>query len=67
MYLRMLLIQVAKSAVMTAHTRNDPISKWAHQLRECEAGDGRRSGIALAQQEVVPITRSLQDVNPKMQ
>ena len=33
-YLRMLLIQGAKSAVMTAHTRQDPISKWAHQLRE---------------------------------
>lgn len=65
MYLRMLLIQAAKSAVMTAHTRNDPILKWAP--RGCEAGDGRRSGIALAQQEVVPITRSLQDVNPKMQ
>ena len=34
MYLRMLLIQGAKSAVMTAHTREDPISQWAHQLRE---------------------------------
>lgn len=34
MYLRMLLIQGAKSAVMTAHKRDDPISKWAHQLRE---------------------------------
>jgi transposase len=34
MYLRMLLIQGAKSAVMTAHKRNDPISKWLHQLRE---------------------------------
>ena len=34
MYLRMLLIQGAKSAVMTAHLRDDPISKWAHQLRE---------------------------------
>jgi transposase len=34
MYLRMLLIQGAKSAVMTAHTRDDPISKWAHQLKE---------------------------------
>jgi transposase len=33
-YLRTLLIQGAKSAVMTAHTREDPISKWAHQLRE---------------------------------
>ena len=34
MYLRMLLIQGAKSAVMTAHLRYDPISKWAHQLRK---------------------------------
>jgi transposase len=34
MYLRMLLIQGAKSAVMTAHKRDDPISKWLHQLRE---------------------------------
>ena len=34
MYLRMLLIQGAKSAVMTAQKRSDPISKWAHQLRE---------------------------------
>lgn len=33
-YLRMLLIQGAKSAVMTAHTRHDPISRWVHQLRE---------------------------------
>ena len=34
MYLRMLLIQGAKSAVMTAHKRDDPVSRWAHQLRE---------------------------------
>lgn len=33
-YLRMLLIQGAKSAVLSAHKRDDPISKWAHQLRE---------------------------------
>jgi transposase len=33
-YLRTLLIQGAKSAVMTAHRRDDPISKWACQLRE---------------------------------
>ncbi len=33
-YLRTLLIQGAKSAVMTAHKRGDPISRWAHQLRE---------------------------------
>ncbi len=34
MYLRMLLIQGAKSAVMNAHKRDDQISKWAHQLKE---------------------------------
>lgn len=33
-YLRTLLIQGAKSAVMTAHRRDDPISQWAHRLRE---------------------------------
>jgi transposase len=33
-YLRTLLIQGAKAAVLTAHRRDDPISKWAHQLRE---------------------------------
>lgn len=33
-YLRMLLIQGAKSAVMNAHKRDDPISRWAHQLKE---------------------------------
>lgn len=34
MYVRMLLIQGSKAAVLTAHRRDDPISKWAHQLRE---------------------------------
>lgn len=34
MYLRTLLIQGAKSAVMTAHKRDDPISRWVHALRE---------------------------------
>lgn len=33
-YLRTLLIQGAKSAVMTAHKRDDPISKWLVQLKE---------------------------------
>jgi transposase len=33
-YLRTLLIQGAKSAVLTAHKRDDPISRWAHALRE---------------------------------
>ena len=34
MYLRMLLIQGAKAAVVTAHRRGDPISRWAYHLRE---------------------------------
>jgi transposase len=33
-YLRTLLIQGAKSAVMSAHKRDDPISKWLLQLRD---------------------------------
>ncbi len=33
-YLRSLLIQGAKSAVMTAHRRTDPISAWAAALRD---------------------------------
>ncbi len=33
-YLRTLLIQGARSAVMTAHKRTDRISRWAVQLRE---------------------------------
>jgi transposase len=33
-YLRSLLIQGAKSAVMTAHKRSDPISQWAVALRQ---------------------------------
>ena len=32
MYLRTLLIQAAKSAVMTAHKRRDPISEWVQRL-----------------------------------
>lgn len=46
MYLRTLLIQGAKSAVMTAHKRDDPISKWLHQLREKSGWQkaGRRNG-----------------------
>jgi transposase len=33
-YLRTLLIQGAKSIVLTARKRDDPISRWAQQLRE---------------------------------
>ena len=33
-YLRTLFIQGAKSAVMTAHRRNDPLSRWLTALRE---------------------------------
>jgi transposase len=46
MYLRMLLIQGAKAAVMTAHTRDDPISKWVHQLRE--KSGWQKAAVALA-------------------
>ncbi len=33
-YLRTLLVQGAKSVVNTAHTRTDPISRWALALKE---------------------------------
>lgn len=46
MYLRMLLIQGAKSAVMTAHRRDDPISKWLHQLRE--KSGWQKAAVAMA-------------------
>jgi transposase len=46
MYLRMLLIQGAKSAVMTAHMRDDPISKWLYQLRE--KSGWQKAAVAMA-------------------
>jgi len=46
MYLRMLLIQGAKSAVMSAHKRDDPISKWLHQLRE--KSGWQKAAVAMA-------------------
>lgn len=46
MYLRMLLIQAAKSAVITAHKRSDPISQWVQKLRE-KAG-WQKAAVALA-------------------
>lgn len=46
MYLRMLLIQGAKSAVMTAHKRSDPISKWLFQLRE--KSGWQKAAVAMA-------------------
>jgi transposase len=45
-YLRSLLIQGAKSAVMTAHKRSDPISQWAAALRD-RAG-WQKATVALA-------------------
>jgi transposase len=45
-YLRMLLIQGAKSAVMTAHMRDDPISKWLYQLRE--KSGWQKAAVAMA-------------------
>lgn len=46
MYVRSLLIQAAKSAVMTAHKRNDPISKWVQDLRE--KSGWQKAAVALA-------------------
>lgn len=46
MYLRTLLIQGAKSAVMTAHKRDDPISKWLCQLRE--KSGWQKAAVAMA-------------------
>ncbi len=45
-YLRSLLIQGAKSAVMTAHKRSDPTSLWVTALRE-RAG-WQKAAVALA-------------------
>ena len=45
-YLRSLLIQGAKSAVMTAHKRSDPISQWVAALRD-RAG-WQKAVVALA-------------------
>lgn len=46
MYLRSLLIQAAKSAVMTAHKRQDPISMWLYDLRE--RSGWQKAAVALA-------------------
>jgi transposase len=46
MYLRMLLIQGAKSVVWTAHKRDDPISRWVHALREKHGW--QKAAVALA-------------------
>ncbi len=45
-YLRTLLIQGAKSAVMSASKRSDRISRWLVQLRECLGW--QKSVVALA-------------------
>jgi transposase len=45
-YLRTLLVQAAKSAVMTAHKRSDPISQWVARLRD-RAG-WQKAVVALA-------------------
>jgi transposase len=45
-YLRTLLIQGARTAVLTAHKRDDPISKWACQLRE--KSGWQKAAVALA-------------------
>jgi hypothetical protein len=41
-----LLIQAAESAVMTAHRRNDPISRWVLALRE--RSGWKKAVVALA-------------------
>jgi transposase len=46
MYVRSLLIQGAKSAVMTAHRRDDPISQWVFKLRE--KSGWQKAAVALA-------------------
>jgi transposase len=46
MYVRSLLIQGAKSAVLTAHRRDDPISEWVHRLRE--KSGWQKAAVALA-------------------
>ena len=46
MYLRMLLIQAAKSAVMSAHKRDDPISQWVFKLKE--KSGWQKAAVALA-------------------
>jgi transposase len=45
-YLRTMLIQAAKSAVMTAHKRSDPISQWVVRLKD-RAG-WQKACVALA-------------------
>ena len=45
-HLRSLLIQGAKSAVMTAHKRSDPISLWVTALRE--RSGWQKAAVALA-------------------
>lgn len=46
MYLRTLLILAAKSAVMTAHKRDDPISQWVVRLKE--KSGWQKAAVALA-------------------
>lgn len=46
MYLRMLLIQAARSAVLSADRRSDPISQWAQRLRE--RSGWQKAAVALA-------------------
>lgn len=46
MYLRMLLIQAARSAVLSADKRSDPISQWVQRLRE--RSGWQKATVALA-------------------
>lgn len=46
MYLRMLMIQAARSAVLSADKRSDPISQWVQRLRE--RSGWQKAAVALA-------------------
>ena len=64
MYLRMLLVQGAKSAVMSAHKRDDPISKWAYQLRE--KSGWQKAVVALANKNARILWAVFVRANPLM-
>ena len=54
-YLRTLLIQGAKSAVMTAHRRQDKISTWVVSLRE--RSGWQKAVVALANKPVLSLSK----------
>ncbi len=54
-YLRTLLIQGAKSVVNTAHTRRDPIARWA--LARKKLSGWQKTVVALANKNAHPVGR----------